>query len=313
MKRFKNILVVITDENDIINNPALNRGLDLANKNKAQLTLMDVIAPPERKISEFKGIIEPEELTSMLVARREKTLVDIAEQLVKKNSDLDVSVKVVIGRDFIEIIRQIVFEKHDLLIKLANDHPSSFDSSDFHLMRKCPQPVWLVKPEDKCKSQKILAAIDLSLENDVEGKAMNAMIMDLASSLAEWQQKELHVLSCWSLYGEKSLRESVFLQISEEELAMAQEKEEQANRDLQKNLISQFDGCKIHGHLIKGHPVDHIPTFAKENEVDVVVMGTVARSGIPGLLIGNTSETILNLIDSSVITLKPSGFESIIK
>ena len=39
-------------------------------------------------------------------------------------------------------------------------------------------------------------------------------------------------------------------------------------------------------------------------------MGTVARTGIPGLLIGNTAETILQRVDCSVLAVKPDGFVS---
>jgi nucleotide-binding universal stress UspA family protein len=37
-------------------------------------------------------------------------------------------------------------------------------------------------------------------------------------------------------------------------------------------------------------------------------MGTVARIGIPGFIMGNTAETILNHIDCSVLAVKPPGF-----
>lgn len=314
MKRFKNILIVVSDKGSEKehpkNNPAIARGVALAKKNNARLTLMDVISPPERAISEYKGIIKPEELTQMLVTQREKALGKMAEQL---GNNIDVNVKVATGRDFIEIVRQVILEKQDLLIKVANDHPDSFDSSDFHLMRKCPQPVWLLKPKDQGKSQKVLAAVDLGLESYEEGRALNTLIMDLATSLAKWENSELHALSCWSLYGENALRNSAFLNMSEDKLVTLLHKEEQANRDRLDALTARYEGHEIHTHLIKGDPVDCIPAFARKKGIEIVVMGTVARSGIPGLLIGNTAETILHLIDSSVITLKPSGFESPIK
>jgi len=37
-------------------------------------------------------------------------------------------------------------------------------------------------------------------------------------------------------------------------------------------------------------------------------MGTVARTGIPGLIIGNTAESILSDIDCSLLAVKPEGF-----
>jgi universal stress protein E len=61
-------------------------------------------------------------------------------------------------------------------------------------------------------------------------------------------------------------------------------------------------------HLIKGRAEHMIPVKAHELDVDLIIMGTVARTGIPGFFIGNTAESILNQIDCSVLTIKPPGF-----
>ena len=61
-------------------------------------------------------------------------------------------------------------------------------------------------------------------------------------------------------------------------------------------------------HLEKGRAQRKIPVLAKRIGIDLVVMGTVIRTGTPGFIIGNTAETILNQIDSSVLALKPPGF-----
>ena len=52
--------------------------------------------------------------------------------------------------------------------------------------------------------------------------------------------------------------------------------------------------------------------MAESLPADVVVMGTVARVGVPGLLMGNTAEDVLNNLDCAVLALKPEGFESIV-
>ncbi|MBT8362313.1 MAG: universal stress protein, partial [Deltaproteobacteria bacterium] len=44
--------------------------------------------------------------------------------------------------------------------------------------------------------------------------------------------------------------------------------------------------------------------------IDVVVMGSIGRSGIPGFLIGNRAEKILSNINCTVLTVKPDGFIS---
>ena len=63
-------------------------------------------------------------------------------------------------------------------------------------------------------------------------------------------------------------------------------------------------------HLVKGWPRKEIPSLAKQLEADVIVMGTVARTGVPGFIMGNTAEMILNQIDCSVLAIKPPGFET---
>jgi len=62
--------------------------------------------------------------------------------------------------------------------------------------------------------------------------------------------------------------------------------------------------------MIKGVPEKVIPAFAEKKKVDLIVMGTLARAGVEGLLIGNTAEKILSRIDCSVLALKPEGFVS---
>jgi len=51
-----------------------------------------------------------------------------------------------------------------------------------------------------------------------------------------------------------------------------------------------------------------IDSYRKRIEADIVVMGTVARTGVPGFIMGNTAETILNQIDCSVLAIKPPDF-----
>ena len=62
--------------------------------------------------------------------------------------------------------------------------------------------------------------------------------------------------------------------------------------------------------LVEGRPEQRIPEYAEEIDADVVVLGTVARVGIPGLIIGNTAEDILAQLRCGVLAIKPEHFES---
>ena len=45
-------------------------------------------------------------------------------------------------------------------------------------------------------------------------------------------------------------------------------------------------------------------------EADLLVMGTVSRTGVAGLLVGNTAERLLDRVECSLLTIKPEGFVS---
>jgi len=61
-------------------------------------------------------------------------------------------------------------------------------------------------------------------------------------------------------------------------------------------------------HLVKGNLGTMIPQLAEKEQVDLIVMGTVCRTGLAGFFIGNTAERVLQQVDCSVLTVKPDGF-----
>jgi universal stress protein E len=61
---------------------------------------------------------------------------------------------------------------------------------------------------------------------------------------------------------------------------------------------------------LEGDASDLVPRLAVEKGIDVIVMGTVCRAGVPGLFIGNTAERVLRQVSCSVLTVKPEGFVS---
>ena len=311
MKQFKTILVKISETEDLSKDIALVRGLSLSKQNNAKLILMDVIAPSDGILSSYDGIVSPKELTDILVTQRTEQLNSLVKKL--SNTGIEASCHVTHGKGFIEVIKAMLSFKADLLIKAANPTNSSFDSSDFHLMRKSPQPVWLIKPEKEAATNHVLACIDLSMEREDEGCQLNRRIVDIAKSLCKFADSKLTVMSCWSLYGEQAMRYGAFNRIPEDQIHELLNREEQEYQNYLNRLVEEVIDIEINRVFVKGDPKVLIPQYVNSNNVDIVVMGTIGRTGIAGMLIGNTSETVLQRINSSVITLKPSSFESPVK
>ncbi len=66
-------------------------------------------------------------------------------------------------------------------------------------------------------------------------------------------------------------------------------------------------------HLLEDDPKSIIPELARKKRINLIIMGTVCRTGIAGFLIGNTAENVLQQVNCSVLTVKPEGFVSPVK
>jgi len=123
---------------------------------------------------------------------------------------IDLTIRVLLSGGFVDIIQHVLNDKHDLVIKAAESwvgmNTISFGSNDLHLMRKCPCPVWIVKSGRDPRKESILAAVDTNPVNS-EQDALNRQIMDLATSLAQQADSELHVVHAWNLQGDDWIAE----------------------------------------------------------------------------------------------------------
>ncbi len=90
---------------------------------------------------------------------------------------------------------------------------------------------------------------------------------------------------------------------------MRAEARDQSQENLDELLAGDtLEGLRHRIHLLEGEPRVRIPELAQQERIDLIVMGTVCRTGIPGFLIGNTAESVLQQVNASVLTVKPEGF-----
>ena len=320
MHRFKDILCVATP--DSIDRVALERAVVLADYNQAHLTVVEVIDELPRNTKLIDHTQSLEELQAKIVAGHRQEL----EKLVAPWSrNFKIQTKVLIGVPFLEIIREVLRNDRDLVIKTTESDgllDRVFGSDDMHLLRKCPCPVLLVKPESPKTYQRILAAVDAddnySTEELNTRYQLNLQILEMASSLTLSESAELHIVHAWVAIGESMLQSGRGGSLEEGVIAYTEEirqQDEQNLNILMGEMINKLGQdslkyLKLQKHLLKGSPQRVIPAFSKEIKVDLVVMGTVARTGISGFFMGNTAETVLNQLDCSVLAIKPKRFQT---
>jgi len=318
MQRFKNILCVVGPGSD--GRSSLERALTLANNNQARLTVVEVIdeIPPNTTLME--RTLSSVDFQAILIAEHQEKLQGLVTSL---NSNIEIQAKILIGEPFLEVIRNVIRNGFDLVIKVAESGglmDRIFSSDDMHLLRKCPCPVWLVKPKSPETYHKILAAVDVSDEypsGELNTRhLLNLQILEMASGLALSEFAELHIVQVWSAMLESTMRGAFINRPESEVVAYVEEVRQHHKKNLDilvEELIGNlgqdtFQQTEPKTHLLKGSPKSNIPLLAEEIKADLVVMGTVARTGIPGFIIGNTAESILNQLNCSVLAVKPPGF-----
>ena len=320
MKRFKQILCVVAHGKQ--DQLALERAVSLAENNNAKLTVATVTPLVAADIEITDGSPVSTDLQDAIVNLKQQELENLVQPYRER---LVIQTKVLVGISFLEIIREVLHQGHDLVIKIpdtADWLDRLFASDDMHLLRKCPCPVWLIKSETAKTYRRILAAVDVNNEGQPDEQnvkmALNRQILEMAISLALSEFAELHIVHVWEAVGESAMRDG-FLRTPEEKIISYVEQLRQQQATRFDSLIHEVTSSmgedavnylKPQTHLVKGQARKEIPALAKQISCDLVVMGTVARTGIPGFIMGNTAETILNQIDCSVLAIKPPGFQT---
>jgi nucleotide-binding universal stress UspA family protein len=297
MRRFKNILFV--NEPGTTESSTPGAVVELARANDARLTLCEVLQPLPRNFVRLEKAIH-----GMRLAQLQGMLA--GEDL----EGLEVEYRVLQGTSFIEIIREVDRGQHDLVIKNAEPGSISFGANDMHLLRKCPVPLWIAKSDNFGRYRNIVAAVDVDPEAPAN-RELNRLIMDLAVSLARESGCRLHVVHAWSVPNEGLLR-GVELAFGHEQLDELVETTGRNHEDWLEELLKGWDLSDIDHqlHVGKGRPSQYIQSITEMVDADLVVMGTVTQTDVPGFFIGNTAERILSLLGSSVLSVKPSTFRS---
>jgi nucleotide-binding universal stress UspA family protein len=318
LKIFNSVLYVV--ENPAAETAAaVARAVSLAENNQARLTILHVAEEP--RLGPFAGSVAIDDLREKLQDEATENLQALL-QVGGKGADAVIDIR--FGIPFIEIVRHVLRNRHDLVIKTVGEggaHSFLFGGTDQHLLRKCPCPVWIMVGEPSTNYRHILAAVDFDpwkegdQGNNIDDQ-LNQEIIGLAASIATSDFAQLHVVHAWQSITDRMVR--VFgSDMPDRETAAnrgRELREHQSRLDLLDNSIREQFGSDVYRYLSprlylrEGAPRNIVPSIATELEADLVVMGTVSRTGIPGLLIGNTAEVILNNLECSVLAVKPKGF-----
>jgi nucleotide-binding universal stress UspA family protein len=313
MRGFGRILLVCQQSKR--DEAAVECAVNLAVRAGAHLMVVDTVREVPADVKSTIAAIPARDLDKLVMAERAQALKAFIQPFQREGLKLDTGI--LTGTPFLEIIKKVIRDNHDLVMITAEGRSGLRDrllgDTSMHLMRKCPCPVWVVKPTRR-RFRRILAAVDTAPEQETQCQRLNEKIMDVADNLATMIGAELHVVHAWRFIYETFLMNRAGIPPAEvgryvRDVSVAHQHE------LERLLegYSTVADWRRQVHFLKGDPATIIPALTRRKGFELVVMGTVGRAGIAGLLIGNTAERILQQADCSVLGVKPEGFTTPVK
>lgn len=293
--------------------PAFHQAFQFADKVKANVTLYTVIAELAEMKELSKYSVSTLNLLDQETQKNERLLGEHITELQSQYPNITFNMKVGVGIPFIEIIKEANAQSVDMIVidahRDAKETACKWGSTTRHLMRKSNTPLWAIQQPRNLEPQitKVLTAIDVT---DADAEQLNAKLIQHAHEFASVCEASLYPCHAWRLESEGYLREwnrSTDLEIA---VIAKQMREDRTQRLEALTTPYESSDTPINITMLEGVPKQILPDYVNNNDIDVVIMGTVSRTGIAGLVMGNTAERMLDKIECSVITLKPDDFES---
>ena len=179
--------------------------------------------------------------------------------------------------------------------------------TDWHLMRICPFPLWLVKSEQVHEKPVIVAAVD-PLNTHDKPASLDQRIIQAAQAIAEPLEGDVHLLHTYrsiASIGKAANRTFTPTRLPIDKID-ARTRDEHA-----KALAELATNCAVdnkHTHLMPGRTRDILPVFVRERNADLVVMGGLARWSLTRNVIGSTAERVLDHLPCDVLIVRDNEY-----
>jgi universal stress protein E len=310
MKKFSKIMCVVDPDAD--KQPGLQRSAWLAKQLGAELELLICYYNEYLTDGRLGSYPSLENAQEDILDGLKRLLEKFAEPL--RESGIVVNTTSIWDHPLYEgIVRHAIKCGAELVVKDTHHHSAIsrafLTNTDWNLIRTCPVPLWLVKPQDMAERPTFVAAIDPMHEHD-KPAALDDEILVVSKALADATNGEVRAFHSYDpriavATATANAYIPVSLPFDEIEKQMHEQHEKRFNEIVAFHAINADRSC-----LIAGVTHEELPEFAKKVVADVVVMGAVARNHWKRLFIGSTAERTLEHLPCDLLIIKPDWFQT---
>ena len=264
---------------------ALQRALELAEKAGAKLHLVSFVYEPVVSIPLLSGSVL--NVSDQMQKEREQWLQKLqSEHSLPQGS----TAEVVWHHDIPSWTLEYLAENpSDLVIKTAQKQfgRGGFGSIDWRMIEQLPVPLWLAVDTPWIKRDRIVAALDPAVENNLH-VALNQRAVKLGETFCKLLNAELESVACVPAPGEIS------------DLDKFREQAGALLNAVDKVIADSGVSCKK-THFVTGKPAAEVNRVVDRNKARMILVGRGVRKGPKGFLLGNTAERILGRANTDVL------------
>jgi universal stress protein E len=206
------------------------------------------------------------------------------------------------------LVRKIEEASPDLVFKDTHYHTalrrSIFSNTDWHLIRDCSSPLWLVKPHEKVAVEKIGVAVDPTHERDKPAN-LDRKLLATATGIAEASGASVSVLHAFDPAPVYAVSADAMSVPIAEPLGEFVEELRKQHRDAVTELLKDTGHSDLESHVTDGDIREVLTGLLADIGADLIVMGAVSRSGLKRLALGSTAERVLDFLPCDVLIVKP--------
>jgi universal stress protein E len=276
---------------------ALARALALQDAGRGQLTLAAFVYHPMAEQTETFDTHQRRAVRAALLHERAQWL---RERVLDAGAAArDVTLETVWTKDLAGWVTRTAEERHvTLVVKSVNPSQTMLHTpTDWRLLRDCPVPVLLVAGRPWRKKPVVLATLDLK-RTDRRHTRLNQKVLDTAAEIGAVTGGVVHAVHAIEI--SEVLRD---LDIVDSRKAVTQARVRAGTAC--DRLVASYGIPSTRVHLPVGKAGAAIQRIALKIKADLLVLGTTARRGLRGFVIGNTAERILTKTGCDVLALKP--------
>ncbi|MDG1751345.1 MAG: universal stress protein UspE [Thalassotalea sp.] len=305
MEKYHQILAIIDPTTE--DQKALKRAIELAKQTKASITAFLSIYDFSYEMTTMLSSDEREAMRQSLINDRLQWLNELIKTIPHEDTPIEIKV-IWHNRPFEPIIEEVINNGFDIVIKGTHQHDKLksviFTPTDWHILRKCPCPVLLVKEHLWPMNGNIVAALNVG-SDETEHQSLNFKITEEAINLSKLVKANVHLVNSFP-----GTPVNIAIEIPEFNASEYNESMLNHHIDAMNEHANKFGISKEHTHVEEGLPEDIIVRLADELDAELVILGTIGRTGISAALIGNTAEHLIDNLNCDVLALKPDGYIS---